>query len=158
MRLFLSSTYEDLKPHRQKVEDSFAISGLEYNAMEHFGSTANPPIEVCLEAVEQSDVLIAVLGVRYGSCPPKGKRSFTEREYRHARLHNIPILPFMIDMRNALVAPNFMHNETPEQQRRLTLFKTLAEKEHGVTFFTTPDDLARLVLASLIRQFGNINI
>ena len=158
MRIFLSSTYEDLKAHRQKVEDSFAISGLDYNAMEHFGSTANPPIQICLQAVEQSDVLIAVLGVRYGSCPPKGKRSFTEREYLHARSHKIPILPFMIDMRNALVVPNLMHNESPEQQRRLDLFKALAEKEHGVTYFTTPADLARLVLASLIRQFGNIRI
>jgi hypothetical protein len=64
----------------------------------------------------------------------------------------------MIDMRNALVVPNLMHNESPEQQRRLDLFKALAEKEHGVTYFTTPADLARLVLASLIRQFGNIRI
>jgi len=158
MRLFLSSTYEDLKPHREKVENSFAISGLEYNAMEHFGSTANPPIQTCLEAVERSDVLIAVIGVRYGSCPPRCKRSFTEREYRHAKLHNIPILPFMIDMRNARVAPTFMHNESPEQQSRLTSFKALAEREHAVTYFTTPDDLARLVLASLIRQFGNIRV
>jgi hypothetical protein len=156
MRLFLSSTYEDLKVHRQKVEDSFAISRLDYNAMEHFGSTANPPLQVCLDAVERSDVLIAILGVRYGSCPPNGKRSFTEREYRHARSHDIPILPFMIDMRDARVAPNLMHDESPEQQRRLTLFKALAEKEHGVTYFTTPEDLARLVLASVIRQFGNI--
>jgi hypothetical protein len=156
MRLFLSSTYEDLVVHRQNVENSFAISGLEYNAMEHFGSTAKPPIQTCLEAVEDSDGFIAVLGVRYGSCPPGGRRSFTEREYRHARAHDIPTLVFLIDMRNALVAPNLIHDESPEQQRRLEEFKQFAGAEHGVSYFTTPEDLSRLVLASVIRQFAEI--
>lgn len=156
MRVFISSTYQDLVIHRQKVEDSLAISNLDYNAMEHFGAAANPPIQVCLDAVEESDVLIAVLGVRYGSCPPGGRRSFTEREYRHARSLGIPILPFLIDMRNALVTPDLMHNETQEQQRRLQLLKTLAATDNTPAYFTTPEDLARLVLASIIRQFGNI--
>ena len=157
MKLFLSSTYEDLKGHRQKLEESFAISGIVYNAMEHFGSTTTPPLQTCLSAVRSSDGFIAVLGVRYGAAPPRSRRSFTEREYRYARTLGIPTLVFLIDMRNALVAPNWIHNETADQQRRLQAFKDLiGQHHHTVTYFTSPEDLSRLVLASVIREFAEI--
>ena len=154
MKLFLSSTYEDLALHRRAVEDSFAISGIQYNAMEHFGSTPQPPIQTCLNAVDSSDTFIGVLGVRYGGTPPKCCQSYTQREYGRARSNGVPILMFLIDERDATVAPQYVMNETPDQQRRLRALKDFVCKHHTVTFFKNPDDLARLVLASLIREFG----
>jgi len=154
MRVFLSSTYEDLTEHRITVEASFAMSGIDYNAMEHFGSNPRPPIQTCLTALDASDVFVGVLGVRYGGCPRGGLQSYTEREYRHARTRNVPIFMFLIDERNAAVPPQHIIGETPQQQTRLQSFKNFACRHHTVTFFRTPDDLARLVLASLIRELG----
>jgi len=154
MRIFLSSTYEDLVVHRRIVEHSFAISGIDYNAMEHFASTPRPPIQTCLNAVRASDVFVGVLGVRYGGSPTGRQRSYTEREYRLAKSLAIPILMFLIDMRNASVPPALISDETPQQQEKLRDLKEFVLRQHTVTFFTTPEDLARLVLASVIREFG----
>lgn len=154
MRVFVSSTYEDLADHRQAVEQSLALSDIDYNAMEHFASSSSPPLQTCLDAVEQSDVFVGILGVRYGGSPPGGKLSFTEREYRLARSLGMPTLMFLIDERNAAVAPQQITRETPDQQRRLRTLKAFVLRHHTVTFFTTPADLARLVLASIIREIG----
>lgn len=156
MRLFLSSTFDDLKLHRQTVESSFAMSGITYNAMEHFGSTPRPPLKTCLNSVEASEGFIGVLGVRYGGSPSGRVLSYTQREYQHARALGLPILMFLIDMRNAAVAPALIAGESRDQQARLHQFKNLVTSRHTVTFFTTPEDLARLILASLIREFGAI--
>ena len=156
MKVFLSSTYQDLDAHRSTVENSFSISDIDYNAMEHFGSTLSPPLQTCLDAVRDSDVFVGVLGVRYGSSPPGRILSFTEREYREARLLGMPILMFLIDMRNALVKPELIQNETAEQQARLVNFKSYVINHHTVTYFTSPEDLARLILASIIKEFGVI--
>jgi len=154
MRVFLSSTYQDLAEHRRIVAASFAMSGIEYNAMEHFGSVPQPPIRTCLDAVDRSDVFVGILGVRYGGCPPRGVRSYTEREYRRARNRHIPIFMFLIDERNSAVPPHHMVQETPEQQQRLQKLKKFVSEHHTITFFRAPDDLAHLILASLIKQLG----
>ncbi len=156
MRAFISSTYEDLSEHRTILEQSLSISGIDFNAMEHFGSVSTPPLQTCLDAIDQSDCFIGVLGVKYGASPPKSKLSFTEREYQHARSLKIPMLMFLIDPNRAAVSPESLLNETADQQARLKKLKTSVEKKHTVTYFTTPEDLARLVLASLIKQIGVI--
>ena len=97
---------------------------------------------------------IGVLGVRYGGTPPRCCQSYTEREYRRARARSIPIFMFLIDERNAAVPPQHIVGETQQQQQRVRSLKDFVCRHHTVTFFKTPDDLARLVLASLIRELG----
>lgn len=155
MRVFVSSTYQDLVAHRRTVEDSLALSGIDYNGMEHFGSSTRPPLETCLDAVRRSDLFVGILGVRYGASPPGGRLSYTEREYRLARSIGHPILMFLIDERNASVTPESLTGETSEQQRRRLASSAFVRRHHTVTFFTSPEDLARLVLASLIREIGS---
>ena len=154
MRVFLSSTYEDLVEHRQVLAASFDISRIDYNAMEHFGSVPRPAIKTCLGGVDASDVFVGVLGVRYGGHPPQCVQSYAEREYRRARSRGMPIFMFLIDERNAAVHPHHIIGETPDQQTRLQHLKAFVQQQHTVTFFRTPDDLARLVLASIIREMG----
>jgi Domain of unknown function (DUF4062) len=156
MRIFLSSTYEDLIDHRQSVELSLSMSDIPYNAMEHFGSSSTPPVKTCLDAVKASDVFVGIIGVRYGSSPANGVLSYTEREYRTAKKLAIPILMFLIDMTNAFIPARFLNSETPDRQARLARLKNQIQRERTVTFFTTPDNLTCIVLASLIREFGVI--
>lgn len=156
MKVFLSSTYEDLLAHRSTVEASFAISRIQYNAMEHFGSNPRPPIDTCLKAVRDSQAFVGVLGVCYGGCPPGCVLSYTEREFRQARADGKPIFMFLIDERNAHVAPTYLYSETQQQQARLQNFKKYVRRKFTVSVFTSPEDLSRLVLASLIREFGVI--
>lgn len=157
MKIFVSSTYEDLSEHRRAVEDSFLISGIQFNAMEHFGSTPRPSITTCLNAVAISDTFVGIVGVRYGESPPHTARSYTEREYRKARAQGMPALMFLIDERNASVPAHYVTRETAVQQDRLKKLKAVILNNHTVTFFKTPEDLARLVLASIIREFGVVS-
>jgi hypothetical protein len=119
MRVFLSSTYEDLVAHRASVELSLSMSGILFNAMEHFGSTPTPPLNTCLDAVKASDVFVGAIGVRYGSSPQNAALSYTEREYQTAKKIGMPILMFLIDMRNAVVAPHLVSGEPPSFYPRL---------------------------------------
>ena len=154
MRIFISSTYEDLTDHRSTVESSLDISRISYNAMEHFGSNPRPTIQTCLNAVEASNAFVGILGVRYGGSPPGGILSYTEREYRLARQKRIPVFMFLIDERNAVVPAQYVGMETPQQQLKLRCLKEFVLRHNTVTFFKNPDDLARLVLASLIGELG----
>jgi hypothetical protein len=156
LKVFLSSTFQDLVEHRSLAEASLATCGIPFNAMEHFGSTPQPPIDTCLAAVDASDVFVGVLGVRYGGSPPGLMRSYTEREYLRALGRGIPVFVFLIDETLAAVAPHHYLSETQDQQLRLQRFKDNVKRKHTVSFFRTPDDLARLILASFIRELGVI--
>ena len=156
MLIFISSTYKDLESHRSTVGLSLDMSRIPYNAMEHFGAKPNTPLKTCLDAVRKCNVFIGIIGVRYGASPPRCKLSFTEREYRLAKRLKKTIFMFLIDDRNAAVAPQLITGETADQQTRLSKFKKIVSSHHTVTFFTTPEDLARLILASLIGHYGMV--
>lgn len=154
MKVFVSSTYDDLTEHRSVLERSLALSGIPYNAMEHFGSTTKTPLQTCLNAVSQSDVYVGILGTRYGGAPIGNKLSFTEREYRTALAKKMPMLLYLIDERTATVPARLVAAESDFQRQRLSSLKAVVRRRHTVSFFSTPEHLSVLVLASLIREFG----
>ena len=148
-KAFVGSTYDDLKSHRAVVEASLEKSGYEFNGMEHFAAEPRPPLDVCLEAVRRSDVFIGILGVKYGSCPPGQRLSYTEREYRLARALGKPVFMFVIDEQNARIAPQYVETD-PEKAARLDRLKKRVLKYHNVARFTSEDNLAWQILASLM--------
>lgn len=148
MKVFISSTYEDLKGHRAVVEASLQKSGYEFNGMEHFTAEPKPPLEVCLSAVRISDVFVGILGMQYGSCPHGNKLSYTEREFRLACVLKKPVFMFLIDEQKARIAPQDFETD-PEKAERLARFKRRSLKRYNIGRFTTEDNLAWQVLASL---------
>lgn len=148
MIVFVGSTYEDLKNYRSIVEASLYKSGYEFNGMEHFGADSKPPLNVCLDAVSRSDVYIGILGMKYGSSPPQNKMSYCEREYLLARTLRKPIYFFLIDESKAKIAPKDFEKD-PEKLNRLEKFKERVLQRYNVGWFTTEDNLAWQVLASL---------
>lgn len=148
MKVFVSSTYDDLKSHRSVVEASLYRSGYEFNGMEHFSAEPRPPLEVCLEAVRTGDVFVGLIGMKYGTCPPGKKLSYTEREYRLAYILHKPIFIFLIDEQKAKIAPQDFEKD-PVKIRMLERFKRQVLQRHNVGRFTSEDNLAWQVLASL---------
>jgi hypothetical protein len=95
MKVFLSSTFQDLQEHRKRVID--AIDRLRVNGadiswlgMEAFGARDDLPSDACVKFVDECELYVGFFGVRYGSIDPKSKLSMTEVEYRRARR----MLPF----------------------------------------------------------------
>ena len=60
-------------------------------------ASASPPQEKCFADIEDSDVVVMLLGARYGALQ-QSEKSATHEEWEHARLHNKPILVFVEDM------------------------------------------------------------
>jgi hypothetical protein len=148
MLIFVSSPYSDLENYRRVVESSLRMSGYDFVGMEHFGAQNNPPLEVCLNAVKQSDVFVGIMGMRYGSSPPSRVLSYTEREYNLAYSLRLPIYMFLIDETRARIRPaDFETN--PEKVERLRRFKEKVRRRHTITHFCSEDNLAWLILASL---------
>ena len=74
MRVFVSSTFLDLKHHREKVIRVLNGLNLSPAAMEYFGSRADEPSELCLEEIEACDLFIGIYAWRYGF-QPGGRRA-----------------------------------------------------------------------------------
>ncbi|MCX7840090.1 MAG: DUF4062 domain-containing protein, partial [Anaerolineae bacterium] len=92
MRIFLSSTYQDLREHRKRVIeviDRLRHSGadVEWFGMEAFGARDDLPTDACIKFVDACDLYIGLFGVRYGSIDPKSGKSMTEVEYRLSLIH-----------------------------------------------------------------------
>jgi len=67
VRVFVNSTWEDLRPERQAVEDALDRLGETYVGMENFGSRPETTREVSLAEVDRSDIYVGIFAHRYGS-------------------------------------------------------------------------------------------
>jgi hypothetical protein len=145
-RVYLSSTFGDLAEHREAVIDSIVRVGAVSVAMEQFGASSAPPLEVCKEYLLDSDVMVLLLGHRYGAVLPGAETSVTEFEYHTARAYAKPVLAFVVDPKYPW-PPQFI--DGGEAGERLATFKARLLSELVVGYFTSPSDLAVRVVQAL---------
>lgn len=84
MRVFLSSVISGFEPYRDAAGRAIRTLRHDLIRAEDFGASPAPPQQVCLEGVRRSDVVVLVLGERYGYVQPSGL-SATHEEFREAR-------------------------------------------------------------------------
>ena len=96
LRVFVSSTFLDLKPIRGQLMDAIRKAGDEALGMEDFGARPELPLSTCMAEVRKSDVTILILGQRYGAVEPTSGLSFTHLEFRQAVTHDIPVLAYVM--------------------------------------------------------------
>lgn len=147
--IFVSSTYEDLKPYRDEVERSIIYMNQTIKGMEFFGSTPEKPLDKCLQAVRECKIYIGLIGMRYGSVEEDSGKSFTELEYEEAVKNRIPVLIYILD-ENHPIAPKFV--DKGENAERLEAFKARLKKAHVVSMFTNPADLSKKVTQDLMNE------
>lgn len=136
VRVYVSSTYQDLGPERAAVEGVLnTLKDTKFIGMEYFGSREDTTREASLKAMDQSDLYVGILGGRYGS-------GITEAEYDYARAREIPCHIYL--KRDAV--------PDPAGAEQLRLFKDkLRDPVKGllVSKFSSADDLAKRVVADL---------
>lgn len=154
-QIFISSTYEDLKKAREKVQD--AVLSM-YNfpvGMELFGAADEEQWEIIRETIDSSDYYVLIIAQRYGSIISEGPdagMSYTEREFRYAKEKGIPILVFLIND-DVAVQPAYVDKEL-EKVQKLEKFKAEAKTGRTVVWWSNEDELATKVTASLYKEFG----
>lgn len=130
LRIFVSSTWLDLQPERNRVKAALdRLKTTKFVGMEFFGSRDQTTRQASLDEVDGCDVYLGILAGRYGS-------GITEDEYRRARQKETPC--FLYFKAGA--------DGTDE---RLAAFKDEIRGAHLVSEFTSPDDLAAKVTADL---------
>ena len=149
LTVFICSTYSDLSAEREAVLQAVRKLQLQHDSMEYFGARAARPIETCLEEVRRSDVLVVIVGYKYGSLVPDKAISFTEAEYSEGYALDKPCLVYLRD-ENVPILPIHMERD-PQKLQALERFKELLKARHTVATFTDANDLAVSVAANLSR-------
>ncbi len=153
--VFVGSTYEDLREYRAAVRDALHHLETIVRGMEYFGSKPGSPKEECLKAVQSCRAYIGIFAMRYGSIDEETGKSMTHLEYEEATRLGLPILVYLIDGQNQAVLPK--HVETGDNAKLLNTLKAELKKKYTVSFFTTPEDLAKRVaqdLPPILRDIG----
>ncbi|MCJ7650583.1 MAG: DUF4062 domain-containing protein, partial [Candidatus Lokiarchaeota archaeon] len=144
VRVFVSSTYKDLKDYREQVIIALRRMKLDDVSMEYFVADAQKPVDKCLKDVASSDLYVGIFAWRYGSIPEGYDKSITELEYREA----------LNSKKDCLI---FLQNKSAEWPSKLkdddlTKIENLRsefKKKFTVDHFESPHDLACKVATSV---------
>lgn len=160
LRVYLSSTFEDLKEHRAAVFAALERAGLDVARMEAYAAADERPLDLCLRDVARSEIYVGLVAWRYGYVPPdehgnpQGK-SITALEYRQAEDRTLRKLLFFAHSDTKAHWPDRFKDEVTgdgERGAKLDAFRNELGTEKTVSFFRTPDELATLVLAAIMRS------
>ena len=144
LRVYLSSTYQDLVEHRSKAAEAIRKIGYEVIGMETYAASDARPVDKCLADVRACDLYVGIFAWRYGFIPPGYDRSITELEYREATASGKERLIFLA---RDDTAPDEIDPAVLAQVTRLRGELQLA---HITAGFSTPDNLATEVAAAVI--------
>lgn len=93
MKVFISSVIGGFETIRAACADAVETLGHVALKAEDFGARAGSPQVACLAAVREADLVVLLLGTRYGASQPSGL-SATHEEYQEAKRH-CPVLAFV---------------------------------------------------------------
>lgn len=154
-QIFISSTYEDLKDERKKVQDTILSMYQFPIGMEMFSAADEEQWEIIQETIDSSDYYVLIIGHRYGSVIEEGEYagiSYTQKEFRYALEKNIPILAFIIDDNASITLGMVERDET--KRLKLQEFKNEVKSGRLVQWWSNSDDLAAKVLNAINKQIN----
>ena len=164
MRIYVSSTFNDLMEHRAASVRVLRQLGHEVVSMEDYVAESSIPVDKVVSDVKSCDVYVVLVAWRYGYVPDKsrvfvdvkeaikGETSITNYEYLAAVEGNIRRLAFLLHER-APWPPHLMDGFSGAGDPSRDLTKVLAfrerlQRDQMVAFFAGPADLeARLSAA-----------
>ncbi len=160
LRIYLSSTFDDLKVFRIAVLAKLKQARLNVVAMEAYAAADERPLDKCLRDVAESDIYVGIFAWRYGYTPPEGQgnpdgKSITHLEYCKAQEKQLRKLLFFAhpDTKANWPRPDRFIDEISgegERGRKLNRIRQELGSEKLASFFRTPEELATLVLAAIM--------
>ncbi len=154
-QIFISSTYEDLKEERQKIQETILSMYHFPIGMEMFSAGNDDQWKIIQETIDSSDYYVLIIGHRYGSIIKTGEyagMSYTEKEFRYALSKGIPILAFLID-EEIPVAPKNIEQDV-SKKIKLDKFKEEIKKNRIVEWWSNSENLAMKVMNALNKQIN----
>lgn len=182
MRIFVSSSFEDLREHRSEAIHVLRQLGHEVLAMEDMIAGSAAPLAKVLEMVDRSEAYVGIFAWRYGYVPPAvpaplppgaiplpvvrgavpGDTSITHYEYLRAVERKLPVMAFLLDEHypwppQLIDGFDKTRAQAPLTADKIRALRLLLQQERVVSWFTTPADLearvsAAVTMAGLTRQ------
>jgi hypothetical protein len=100
--VFVSSVFVGLEEIRDRLKKTIKRAGDVPIGMEEFGARVEEPRDVFLDEVRPTDVVILIVGPRYGSRDTITDLSNTHLEFREAQQFGIPVLAYLLPKDPAL--------------------------------------------------------
>ena len=97
MKVYISSTYQDLVDHRAAVDRTLRRMGHDVIGMEQYVAEGSKPVDRCQADVRLADVYVIIVAWRHGYVPAAETRSITEIELAEAQDAGKPVLAFLLD-------------------------------------------------------------
>jgi hypothetical protein len=124
LRVFVSSTSDDLRDYRGVARQVIMDMGWEAVMMEHFEASAQPTVEACLTKLDKCDLVVLIVAWRLGWVPTAekggdGSHSITALELGTARRKEIPVLAFLADNK----WPGFLWEKTQNARDGIEKFR-----------------------------------
>jgi len=148
-QIFVSSTYNDLKDHRDLVIKAVLEMDHIPVGMEMFSAADEEQWSIIQRQIDQSDYYVLIMANRYGSVTQENI-SFTEKEYDYARAQGIPCLAFVLDS----LAP-WPSNFTDTERSQVLALNKFREKVKlkPVSFWKSNEDLYGKCSIALMKAF-----
>ncbi len=138
--VFVSSTWRDLQNERKAVEEALRrLDAIKFKGMEYFGSRNESTRRASLDEVDRAQIYIGIFAGRYGS-------GITEGEYRRACRQELEC--FIYFKREESIDDQYPELDKQDTVK-LDILKNDLRKSHTIYFFSTPDELARQVMADI---------
>jgi Domain of unknown function (DUF4062) len=138
VRVFISSVIAGMEDYRAAAREAAEGLGCTVIAAEDFGASPSSPQQVCLAGIRDADVVVLLLGARYGM-PQTSGLSPTHEEYREAR-GTKPVLVFV------------QTGVTPESDEQAFIAEVSGwEGGQYRESFDTPESLRKAVTGALHR-------
>ena len=163
--IFLSGTFEDLRPERNALLDVFQRVSVAPISQEFFGASPNSAIETIRRAISNDEcyLYLLVLGFRYGSLvpeddlpqelkyPPNTAISYSEMEFDMAGLLRIPRLVYL---KSCSRRPNY---DIDRQQvaRRDRFIKRIGDSRCTFCKFRNKQELAVQGAIDIMKQLND---
>jgi hypothetical protein len=158
MKVYISSTYQDLVDHRAAVDRTLRRMGHDVIGMEQYVAEGSKPVDRCRADVRAADVYVIIVAWRFGYVPgrtasPPDGRSITEIELQEAQASGRPVLAFLLDP-EAPWPPNRVDAMGGAQGagEDVSRLRALLGTDYLAGIFRTPDDLASQVAAAVSVQ------
>ena len=153
LTVFICGTYSDLSAERGAILDAIQRLQLQFHSMEFFGARPERPIETCLSEVRESDVVVVIVGRRYGTLVPAMGISYSQAEYEEAyRLKR----PCLIYVREGAPTDREHCEQDPHKVELLTKWKAILTERHTPAYFRETTKLAVQVAVDLARTITSL--
>jgi hypothetical protein len=158
MKVYISSTYQDLVEHRMAVDRTLRRMGHDVIGMEQYVAEGSKPVLRCQADVRIADAYVIIVAWRFGYVPdpsvsPPNPRSITEIELAEAEKSDKPVLAFLLDP-EAPWPPNRVDamGSLPGAGDDVSRLRATLGTKYLAGIFRTPDDLASQVAAAVAAQ------